>query len=787
MKTSQQAGETHKVDDLHAASGSFRPSLSGELLRKILDSMFAFVGLLSTDGIILEVNSAPLAVANLERQDVLGHLFAETYWWSHSTEMRAKVRDAIRRAAAGETVRGDFSVLTTNRQTLVFDTTFGPLRDGEGRVTEVVVSGVDITAHTEAEESLQRLARQNEMILNTAGEGIWGLDADGRNTFLNPAASRMLGYTAEELEGLNTHSILHHTRANGEHYAWEECPIRRSLLDGEQRYCDEDVLWRRDGSSFPAQYVCNPMIVEGKVAGVVVVFSDITSRKAAEEALREHAELLDLATDAISVRDLDGRIQYWNRGAESIYGWNAAEAIGRIASEMLFSEPSQHDAAKREVMETGKWNGEARQQHKNGTVVIVTSRWTLLRFDDGKPKSILVLSTDITEHKRLEAQFLRAQRLDSIGTLASGVAHDLNNILAPILMSAPILKGNPPPSLRDRIIDTIEHSAQRGAAIVQQVLTFARGAEGARLLVQPLHLIKEMANIISETFPKSITVRIRFSNDVWPVEGDPTQLHQVLLNLCVNARDAMPDGGEIIIAAENMMVDGHFAAMAPGAKPGAYVLIEARDTGGGIAPAVMEKIFDPFFTTKETGKGTGLGLSTVIGIVKSHGGFITVESEIGRGSSFKIFLPASTKAHHEIPAQDEEPAPQGNGELVLVVDDEECILDMTRSILELNGYQVVTALDGAEALATFARHMEKIKVVVTNLTMPLLDGIGFIRILRKMKPEVTILASTGQGSDERMHELQTLKIAACLTKPYHARKLLAALHDALAAAAPGHP
>ena len=396
------------------------------------------------------------------------------------------------------------------------------------------------------------------------------------------------------------------------------------------------------------------------------------------------------------------------------------------------------------------------------------------------PKSILIINTDITEQKKIEEQFLRAQRLESIGTLASGVAHDLNNILVPILMAAPLLRGDMPAGERENLLAIVESSAERGASIVKQVLTFARGADGDRLLLQPIYLVQEIVKIAEETFPKSVAVRTAYPEDLWTIVADPTQLHQVLLNLCINARDAMPTGGTLTLALENFEVDDHYASMTPGAKAGPHVLLEVSDTGTGIPREIIDKIFDPFFTTKELGQGTGLGLSTVIGIVKSHGGFVSVYSEIGRGTTFKVFLPANRSELPAAQTAEAAPLPPAHGELLLIVDDEKPILQVAQALLEGHGYQVLTAGDATEALAIFALRMEEIKLVLTDLAMPFMDGIAFIRTLQKMKPDVRVIASTGRGGqEEHANDFAALNVRASLTKPYNKDKLLKTLHDAL--------
>jgi two-component system cell cycle sensor histidine kinase/response regulator CckA len=331
------------------------------------------------------------------------------------------------------------------------------------------------------------------------------------------------------------------------------------------------------------------------------------------------------------------------------------------------------------------------------------------------------------------------------------------------------------------LLSMIEESARRGANVVKQVLTFARGIEGERVVIKPTHLIHEMIDIAQKTFPKIIEIVGRYPDDLWSIEGDPTQLHQVLLNLSLNARDAMPNGGSLSLGAENFNVDENYASMMPGAKPGPHVMLRVSDTGGGMPRAMIDKIFDPFFTTKEVGKGTGLGLSTTLGIVKSHSGFISVYSEPEKGTTFKVFLPA-TAIQEELAQSKTSIVPiPGNGERILVVDDEPNILGITKMILEKHKYDVVSANDGPEALAIFAQQMKSISVVLTDLSMPYMDGVALVRSLKKMRPDLSIVASTGQGEQVGVAELQSLGVKNFLTKPYDVPKLLRTVHDALEA------
>lgn len=494
-------------------------------------------------------------------------------------------------------------------------------------------------------------------------------------------------------------------------------------------------------------------------------------RKQTEQKIREQAALLDVATDAIFVHSLEDKILYWNKAAESLYGWQKEEVIGKKTQRLWQDKnlPLLQEALNN-LMKHGSWEGELSQKTKSDQEIIVESRWTLIPEFDKTAPSILVVNTDISQKKQLEAQFLRAQRLESIGTLASGIAHDLNNVLAPILMTAQLLE----PQMRDersrRLLPILITNAKRGANLVKQVLSFTRGLEGERTLLQLKHLVIEIQQIIRETFPKSIEVNTQMQQNLWTVSGDPTQLHQVLMNLCVNARDAMPNGGSLKIYAENFLIDENYARMNLEAKVGAYVVITVADTGIGIPAEILDRIFEPFFTTKELGKGTGLGLSTVLGIIKSHGGFIKVLSEAGKGSQFKVFVPAQEAK--EILEEADIVLPPGDEELILVVDDESAIRDITKASLESYNYKAITASDGIEAIALYAEHRDQISIVLTDMVMPSMDGMTTIRTLLKINPKVKIIAVSGLISNDKINVAYELGIKAFLSKPFTASQLL---------------
>ncbi len=507
---------------------------------------------------------------------------------------------------------------------------------------------------------------------------------------------------------------------------------------------------------------------------------EISKRTQVEAQILQQAALLDITTDAILVKDLDHQIRYWNKGAENLYGWNAQEAIGNYTNQFLYRPEAlpQLQNVEKSLAEFGYWQGELQQVTKEGKEITVASRWTLVRDQQGEPESFLTVNTDITEKKQLEIQFLRAQRLESIGTLAGGIAHDLNNILTPILTAAQLLQIKlPNTDERNRqMFKTIENNAKRGAALVKQVLQFARGVEGDRTIVQVSQLFSEIQQIVKETFPKSIEFSLNIKPNLWSVLGDATHLHQVFMNLVVNARDAMPNGGLLSISAENLYVDEHYARMNLDAYSGPYIVMTVADSGIGMTPEILDRIFEPFFTTKDVGHGTGLGLSTVRGIIKSHGGFVNVYSKVGKGTEFRVFLPAVEAIAAPV-VQDIELL-KGNGELILVVDDEAKILETTKITLETYNYKVLTASDGVEAISIYAQYKDVVSVVLVDMMMPSMDGKITIKTLQRINPQVTIIAVSGSMlASNKLVELPGIK--TFISKPYTTKELLQTLHRML--------
>ncbi len=548
------------------------------------------------------------------------------------------------------------------------------------------------------------------------------------------------------------------------------------LPDGRVRFVQERWRVTRDHSGAPI-----------RAAGTC---QDITDRKQAEETLRESEERFRQLAETISevfwITDTaKTRIIYVSPAYEAIWGRGREDLYAHPETWLDAIHADDRDVVRQALpaQREGEYDVTYRVVRPDGSLRWVRDRAFPVRDTTGAVYRMVGLAEDITERKAIEAQFLRAQRMESIGTLAGGIAHDLNNVLTPILMSVELLKEDDTPDGRRQTIETIEASARKGAEMIRQVLTFARGVEGRRVEVDVAALLRDVERIVNDTFLKTIAMTATTQDGLPAVLGDSTQLHQVLLNLCVNARDAMPGGGAIAVTARQQRVDEAYASTHTDARPGVFVAIGVADTGTGMAPDVIERIFEPFYSTKEPGKGTGLGLSTSLAIVKSHGGFFHVDSTPGAGSTFVFYLPVARASAREPGGSSEPDIRRGRGELILVVDDEPRIRDITRRMLEAFGYRVLLAADGAEAVAVFTARQPEIAAVLTDMMMPVMDGAATIHAMRALSPTVPIVAVSGMahGHEPPADRAGGSRHTRHLPKPYTTEELLrvidAALHE----------
>jgi two-component system cell cycle sensor histidine kinase/response regulator CckA len=625
----------------------------------------------------------------------------------------------------------------------------------------------DITERRHAEETL----RINSTALTAADNAIIIADRNGLIEWVNPAFTALTGYTAAEAMGRNPRDLAKSGKEDDAFYK----ELWATLLSGKV-WRNEIVSRRKDGSLYTESMTVTPVPdKKGGIGHFIAIKEDITVRKSAESRIREQAEIIDKAPLIIVVSDLSNRTTSFSKGAAHLLGIKREEALGRTADELFSAQTMRHLGHGRSVaMATGLWRGEVPFQTRDGRPITVEFLMFLIRDDAGRPIGRISIGTDITEKKQFEEQALRAQRIENLGTLAAGIAHDFNNALAPIIMAGPLLQKLVTDPSAQQMLNIVNTSSARSAALVRQMLSFARGTSSEKLLAQIDHVLREVIDLARSSFPKSIEIDTDLPNDLWPIMGDPTQMHQVFLNLCVNARDAMPEGGKLTVAARNRVLDAAQAAKIEGGRAGNFLTVEVRDTGTGIAPEVLEKMFEPFFTTKDVGKGTGLGLSTVLGIVSHHDGFVSVHTSTardrGHGTEFTVYLPAAAgevagppQAHGNLPQR-------GRGELILVVDDEESVRAICSKVLISQGYQVVTATDGVNAIEVFGKHTHEIKLLLTDAQMPGLGGAALISALRRMNPGLPVISMSGaaapSGKEHRM------SAEAFLPKPFEAMTLL---------------
>ena len=651
------------------------------------------------------------------------------------------------------------------------------------RTAELVIANERLQQEIIEREKIQRSLEQSEARLTLALEagniGIWDWDINTNQIVLSSNMAQMYGLTSCNVFTIdeNFWNFI---------YPEEREYFRQGIINAIEKKvdfaCEYRVMWSDDSVHWLSSRGKVHNDENGQPQRVIGTTRDISERKETEQLLSEQAALLNIATDGIFVRDFEAKILFWNQGAERIYGWENQEVLGKNIKDIFYKSISykQEIVALKAVCKSGYWEGELRKQTKSKEEIIVQSRWTLMLDAHGEPKAILTVDTDITEKKQLEKQFFRAQRMESIGTLAGGIAHDINNILTPILGSAQLLKGRlaQDKARHDEMLTMIENNVKQGAALVKQMLSFARGVEGKYTILQVNDLINDIIQFSIQTLPKSIVFFTDLAPRLWTVSGDETQLHQVLMNLIVNAGDAMPNGGNLSISTENLYINEEMMRRNCDVQIGNYIVITVRDTGTGMAPKTLERIFEPFFTTKDFGKGTGLGLSTVLGIIKSHKGCINVNSKVGQGSTFQIFLPSVNQKIIPVDT-DNQAIHQGQGELILLVDDEEAIREVTKAVLESYTYQSITAKNGMEAITIYAQYQDQIKVVLMDMMMPEMDGNTAIRTLKTINPQVKIIACSGRNIQHLLEGNDETQVTGILLKPYSNEELLEKLHFAL--------
>ena len=764
------------------------------------------------DGVVQSWNPASERLFGYTAQEMIGQPITKIFPPQRLDE-EPVIREKIRR---GERIEHFESVRIRKDSTSVaVSVTISPIRSAAGEIIGVSHIVRDISARKAQDQKLKLLEtcldRLDESVVITEAEP---LDLPGpRIVYVNDAFERVTGYSREEALG-KTPRIL-----QGPDTDRTEVQRVATALREWETISATFLNYRKDGTQFWNEMSITPVAdSSGWFTHWVAIERDVTRRKAADEELirlttdlenRVQQRSGELAASEARFQQLAGAIGevFWLKETSPekfLYISPAYERIwGRTCDSLRCSPRTWLEgvhlddrafvqAAVLKGQLQGKYDVEYRIVRPNGEVRWIHERAYLVTASGRGGEAIAGVASDITQSKLMQQHLLRSQRVDSIGTLASGVAHDINNALAPILMANELLRAACPDATR--YVQVIETSAARCAAMVRQLLVFARGYEGVKADVDPNRALAEVAAIVEGTFPKGIQFVRQVAPDLATITADPTQFHQVILNLCVNARDAMEGGGLLQLEAENVAIDSAYAAGYPDAKPGEYVTIRVKDSGSGIPPDIIAKIFDPFFTTKPPDKGTGLGLSTVAGILRGHGGFIRVYSTPGKGSLFAVYFPVvdvdSKAAPDKRAPFNSATAPrkyQGHGEGVLVVDDEPLMREIATEVLTALGFSVTVAIDGTDALTKVVEQRNVLKLVITDLHMPHLDGLGFVRVLRRMAPEMKILVTSGRMETRSLAEFESLGVTHFLTKPFNQQKLVTALQELIPMVPPARP
>lgn len=680
-----------------------------------------------------------------------------------------------------------------NGQISYLDIVASPLHDPDGKLIGGIKVVADVTEKRLAAEALERLSNQNQLLLNSAGEGILGLDLEGKHTFVNPAAANALGYKIEEMIGKFSHLMWHHTREDGSPYPLEDCPIYAVFKDGQIRHYDDEVFWRKDGTSFPVEYITTPIYEKEKISGAVVTFMDISERRRAQETLREsekrYRDLFENANDLIQSVDTEGRFLYVNRAWLQTLGYSEKELANISIFDVISPDDWEHcEKLFAEVMSGKNLDRvDVKFRTKDGQDIYVEGSVNS-KMVDGKPASSRAIFRDITdrikiaeEKEKMQEQLIQAQKMEAVGTLAGGVAHDFNNLLTTIQgYSEMAMRTTDKGGQLYKDLEAIQTSCQRAAGIIRQLLLFSRKQV---MELKPISInmtVENLVKMLRRLLGENIFMVTDLAKNVSPVLGDYGNIEQIVMNLSVNARDAMPEGGKVTIKTENVTIDKKYCKRVTNAKPGKFVCLSVVDEGEGLDSAAIGHIFEPFFTTKDVGKGTGLGLSVVYGIIEEHKGWIEVASEAGIGTEFKIYLPAiSGKCRIEsqglYPFEDI----QGQGERILLVEDENDLRELAATALSKNGYKVLAAASGKEAYELFDKAKGDFDLVFSDVVLPDTNGVKIVETLLKKKPQIKVLLSSGYTDDKAQRAIIEKQKHRFLEKPYSLPRLLFILRELL--------
>ena len=644
-----------------------------------------------------------------------------------------------------------------------------------GGVAARLVLASDVTERVRIETALRLSQERFDYVTRATEDALWDRNIVDNTIWWNEGLERLVGGKVEPSTEWGRERIHPDDRA-------QVVPRMDEVIngDGQQWSCEYRFL-RHDGSYvfvYERGFVVRD--AAGNAVRIVGAITDLSDRKRREDILREQATLLDRAKDAIMVRGLDHRIRYWNQAAEAIYGIPRKQAIGKPVEDIvIYDDPTEFAAADAEVFEKGEWSGRFQQTRADGKTITVDGHWTLLRDEGGHPVGVLKIHTNVTERVELEGRLAQSQKLEAIGQLTGGIAHDFNNLLTVIVGNADTLAEELP----DRtdvlpLVDMIRTAGERGAELTRHLLAFARRQALEPRTVRPDELVDGMRNLLRRTLGENIELAVEHAADVARVSVDPAQFESALLNLCINARDAMPGGGKLMIETDNVILDENYTERRADVAPGDYVRISISDTGTGMSAEDVARAFEPFFTTKARGQGTGLGLSMVYGFVKQSGGHVAIYSELGHGTVITLYL-RQAKDHIE-PVTVVEPADiAGRGERILLVEDDDLVRAHAVQLLTGLGYGVVAATNGPEALALLREDIP-CDLLFTDVIMPGgLTGPKLAEAAHVLRPGLPVLYTSGYTENAIIHHGRVDPGINLLHKPYRKPELAAKLRAVL--------
>ncbi|MBN1876040.1 MAG: response regulator [Anaerolineae bacterium] len=756
--------------------------------RAILDLSFEFVGLLTPDGIVIEANRTALEFIGASLADVVGKPFWETPWWSHSPETQNQIRAAVMSAAKGEFIHTETTHLAKDGILHTIDFTLKPIKNESGSITLLIPEGRDITDRKQSEEALKESELKYRTIIERFAEGFALIDEQGYIIEWNQAMEQIFGMKHNEAIGQFfwdlQYGFLRPERRTAQRYEYLKTTVLNALLTGVSSTFGKPVeaaVQTAGGEQKTIQQTAFPIRFRERryIASVV---QDITERKRAEQEherltaqMREQARQMEqiLATVPVGVLLLDAewRVIQANPVAEKDLAILAGAKVGNVLSRLS-------DRPLAELLTSPPTKGLLHEVKANGRTFEVGARPVEI---DPEPEHWVLVINDVTRAREIQTQLQRHERLAAVGQLAAGIAHDFNNIMAVMMLYTQMVLKTPDLASKSRErLEIVSEQAKRAAALIQQILDFSRRTVLERRPMNLASFLKEVVKLLERTVPESIKIELTCGMDVYTVNADPTRLQQAVMNLVINARDAMPEGGELhITLSRNVVTDKVQCAICGQFMGGEWVRIRVTDTGAGIPPDVLPYIFEPFFTTKEVGKGTGLGLPQVYGIVAQHEGHIEVTTQVGKGTTFTIYLPALLTRPPETPILETQTFVHGHGETILVVEDDVNLREALVDSLRLLNYQVLQAANGREALGILSQHTGNISLVLSDMVMPEMGGQALFHALRQYGFTLPVVMLSGHSMENEFESLRAQGLAGWMPKPPDIEQLSRLVREAL--------